>query len=70
MNESGIAQLVGKTPSQWLHDGTSILVLIAIGGRVWNAITNGGGIVGIWHSLCFGVTPKPTDKQPPLTPSN
>ncbi len=32
------------------------LGLLPVAGRIYHALKNGGGIVGVWKSLMFGVT--------------
>lgn len=62
MNE--LTQLAGLIDTKWTHVGTMLVVALAILGRVYKAITLGGGLVSIWHALLYGTnTPKPSTES-------
>ena len=63
MNE--LDQLTSLLDGKWSHAGTTFIVVLAIAGRTFHAIVNGGGLVSIWKALIYGTNvPKPPEKNP------
>lgn len=60
MSDSDLfAQLLGKVLGGYVHDATTIVVIVAGIGRAIHALRNGGGVIGLWNSLLYGTnTPK------------
>jgi hypothetical protein len=62
MNDIPIPPELVNTPiSEWQLNAVTVVIGAMVIGRIWTAITRSGGLVGIWKSLVFGVTP---DKKP------
>ncbi len=51
--------------TEWQLNLVTLTLIVMVLGRIWKAIANSGGLVGIWKSLVFGYTPPNT----PTTPS-
>lgn len=62
--------LINLIPAKWHTTVAMIAVLIPYAGRAWYALRNGGGLVGVWHSLIYGTNiPKATPQVVLTAPS-
>jgi hypothetical protein len=52
--ETELVQLFGKSPREWLTDGTSLVVLTMILGRLVHALAANGGLVGAYRAIIYG----------------
>jgi len=60
-NNLGIPpELLNKPLKEWQLNGITVLIVIQVLGRAYTALKNGGGLVGIWKTIAFGVTPPAT----------
>jgi len=58
-------EIVTTPVNEWQLNLVTLTVIIMVLGRVWKAIANSGGLIGIWKSLVFGYTPNKDSNPKP-----
>ena len=56
-------QIQNILPPKYAAYSAAIMVVVQILGRVYNTVKNGGGLIGIWRAVLYGVDHPSPPKQ-------